>query len=29
MVERTTAAGKSSRSGEDYKNPKLSVDQAS
>ena len=27
MVERTTAAGRSSRSGEDYKNPKLSVDQ--
>ena len=27
MVERTTAAGRSPRSGEDYKNPKLSVDQ--
>ena len=27
MVERTTAAGRSSRSGEDYKNPKLSADK--
>jgi beta-glucosidase len=27
MVERTAAAGRSPRSGEDYKNPKLSVDQ--
>lgn len=27
MVERTTSAGSASRSGEDYENPKLSVDQ--